>query len=175
MTMLNEPRGPKLAGKIRKVAYPHKVAKSSEKILFYTKYAAFVLKVLRKPRFQRFLKWIIRREKIEENMVQDVQVRFFPFQKENGNGLAGRYKSEGRILIFPKRFESCYELMQEHGKEEVLLYIENRAQATLIHEFLHAKYAGDEEEVRKLTKRYFKIFSGDSEHTHELSQMLFKE
>ena len=175
MTMLNEIKGPKLAGKIRKVAHPQKVAKSSENLRFYTKYAAFVLKVLRKPRFQKFLKWILRREKIEEDMVEDVQVRFFPFQKENGNGLAGRYKSEGRILIFPKRFEFCQELMQEHGKEKALSYIEKRAQATLIHEFLHAKYAGDEEKVRKLTKKYFNIFSENSENAYELSRMLFKE
>ena len=175
MTMLNETKGPKLAGKIRKVAHPQKVAKSSENLRFYKKYAAFVLKVLRKPRFQRFLKWILRRERIGENAVEDVQVRLFPFQKENGNGLAGKYKSRGRILIFPKRFEFCQELMQEHGKEKVLSYIENRAQATLIHEFLHAKYAGDEEEVRKLTKKYFNIFSENSENALEISRMLFKE
>lgn len=175
MTMLNETKGPKLAGKIRKVVHPQKAAKSSKNLRFYTKYAAFVLKVLRKPRFQKFLKWIVRKEKIEENMVEEVQVRFFPFQKKNGNGLAGRYKSKGRIFIFPKRFESCQELMQEHGKEKTLSYIENRAQATLIHEFLHAKYAGDEEKVRKLTKKYFNIFSENSENADELSQMLFKE
>ncbi|UCD26930.1 MAG: hypothetical protein JSV75_02070 [Candidatus Bathyarchaeota archaeon] len=173
--MLNETKELKLASKIRKVAHPQKVARSSESLRFYKKYASFVLKVLRKPRFQRFLKWILRKEKMEEKLVEDVQVRLFPFQKENGNGLAGKYKSDGRILIFPKRFESCYGLMQEHGKEKVLSYIENRAQATLIHEFLHAKYAGDEEEVRKLTKRYFEIFNGNSEHTHELAQMLFKD
>ncbi len=65
--------------------------------------------------------------------------------------------------------------MQEHGKEKTLSYIEKRAQATLIHEFLHVKYAGDEEKVRKLTKKYFNIFSENSENAHELSQMLFKE
>ena len=175
MTLLNETKGPKLAGKIRKVAHPQKVVRFSESFRFYKKYAYFVSKVLRKPRFQKFLKWILKREKIKENVVRDVQIRFFPFQKENGNGLAGRYKSKGRIFIFPKRFESCQELMQEHGKEKVLSYIENRAQTTLIHEFLHAKYADDEEKVRKLTKKYFDIFRGNSENAYELSKMLFKE
>jgi hypothetical protein len=174
MTMLNKTQGPKLVGKIRRVFHPQKVAKSSEHMRFYTKYAAFVLKALVKPRFQKFLNWIIRREKIEENLVKDVQVRVFPFQKENGNVLAGRYKSKGRIFIYPKRFEFCQELMQEHGKEKALSYIENRAQAALIHEFLHVKYTSDEQKVRKLTKKYFNIFA-NSEDTYEISKMLFKE
>jgi hypothetical protein len=174
MTMLSETHGPKLVGKIRKVVHPQKVAKSSKHMRFYTTYAAFVLKALIKPRFQKFLNWIIRREKIEENLVKDVQVRVFPFKKENGNGLAGRYKSKGRIFIYPKRFEFCRELMQEHGKEKALSYIQNRAQATLIHEFLHVKYTSDEEKVRKLTKKYFDIFA-NSEDGYEISKMLFKE
>ena len=172
--MLNENRGPKLVGKIRKVVHPQKVAKSSEHMWFYKRYSAFVVKALIKPRFQKFLKWIIRREKIEENLVKDVQVRVFPFQKENGNVLAGRCKSKGRIFIYPKRFEFCRELMQEHGKEKALSYIESRAQAALIHEFLHVKYTSNEEKVRKLTKKYFNIFA-NSENTHELTKMLFKE
>ena len=172
--MINETSGSKLVGKIRRVVHPQKVAKSSKHTRFYTRYAAFVLKALIKPRFQKFLNWIIKREKIEENLVKDVQIRVFPFQKENGNGLAGRYKSKGRIFIYPKRFEFCRELMQEHGKEKALSYIENRAQAALIHEFLHVKYTSDEEKVRKLTKKYFNIFA-NSEDTYEISKMLFKE
>ncbi len=164
-----------MSDKIRRIIHPQKATKSPETLQFYKKYAAFVLKALRNPRFQRFLKWIIRQEKIEENKVEDVQVRIFPFQKENGNGLAGRYKSKGLILIFPKRFDFCLGLLQEHGKEQALSYIKNRAQAALIHELLHVKYASDEEKVRKLTKEYFNIFAENSENAYNISRMLFKE
>lgn len=162
MTGLYEMQKPKLSGKIRRVVNRQKVAKFSENLRFYTRYAAFVSKALRKPRFQKFLKWIIRKEKIEENRVKDIQVRVFPFQKENGNGLAGRYKSRGAIFIYPKRAEFCQELEREYGKEKALSYIENRAQAALIHEFLHVKYSSDEEKVRKLTKKYFNIFADNA-------------
>ncbi len=175
MTGLHEMQKPRLPGKIRKVANRQKVGKFSENLRFYTRYAAFVSEALRKPRFQKFLKWIIRKEEIEENKVKDIQVRVFPFQKENGNGLAGRYKSRGAILIFPKRFKFCQELEREYGKEKALAYIENRAQAALLHELLHAKYASDEEKVRKLTREYFNNFAENSENACDISKMLFKE
>ena len=175
MTVLSETHMPRLPSKIRRVANRQKVSKFSENLRFYTRYAAFVSRALRKPRFQRFLRWIIGKEKIEENMVKDVQVRVFPFQKENGNGLAGRYKSRGEILIYPKRFEFCQELVREYGKEKALSYIKNRAQAALIHEFLHVKYSSDEEKVRKLTKKYFDIFVDNAEDAHDISKMLFKK
>ena len=117
---------------------------------------------------------MIKREKIKENMIKDIQVRVFPFQKENGNGLAGRYKSKGEILIYPKNFEFCQDLARKYGKKKALSYIKNRAQAALIHEFLHAKYSSDEELVRKLTKKYFNIFA-ENQNTHDISKMLFKE
>jgi hypothetical protein len=166
---------PKLSGKIRRVVNRQKVLKFSENLPFYTRYAAFVSKALRKPRFQKFLKWIIRKEKIERNRVKDVQVRIFPLQKENGNGLAGRYKSRGAILIYPKSFEFYQELKREYGKEKALSYVEKRAQAALIHEFLHVKYSSDEEKVRKLTKKYFNIFTKNSENAYDISKLLFKE
>jgi len=175
MTGLYEMQKPRFSGKIRRVVNRQKVAKFSENLRFYKRYAAFVTKTLRKPRFQKFLRWIMRKEKIEENRVKDVQVRVFPFRKENGNGLAGRYRSRGAIFIYPKTFRFCQELMEEQGKEKTLSYIEKRAQAALIHELLHVKYASDEEKVRKLTKKYFRIFAEDSENTYEISKMLFKE
>ncbi len=175
MHMLVEIHRPKTSGKIRKVAHPQKVAKSFENFRFYIKYAGFVLRALRNPRFQKFLKWIMRREEIEENIVKDVQVRVFPFRKENGNGLAGRCKNKSRIFIYPKRFESCQKLTRKYGKDKTLSYIEYRAQAALIHEFLHVKYASDEEKVRKLTKKYFNMFIENSENTHAISRMLFRE
>ncbi len=174
MTGLYEIQKPKLSGKIRRVVNRQKVTKFSRNLRFYTRYAAFVSKALRKPRFQKFLKWIIKKEKIEENRIKDVQIRVLPFQKENGNGLAGRYKSRGAIFIYPKRFEFCQELVREHGKEKALSYIENRAQAALIHEFLHVKYASDEEKVRKLTKKYFSIFADNAQDVYDISKMLFK-
>jgi len=166
---------PKLSGKIRRVVNRQEVAKFSENLPFYTRYAAFVSQALRKPRFQKFLKWIIRKEKIEENRVKDVQVRIFPFQRKNGNGLAGRYKSRGAILIYPKSFEFYQGLKREYGKEKALSYVEKRAQAALIHEFLHVKYSSDEEKVRKLTKKYFNIFTENSENAYDISKILFKE
>lgn len=175
MKGLHEIQKPRFSGKIRRVVNLQKVAKFSENLRFYTRYADFVSKALRKPRFEKFLRWIIRKEKIEENKVKDIQVRVLPFKKENGKGLAGRYKSRGAIFIYPKRFEFCQELGREYGKEKVLSYIEKRAQAALIHEFLHVKYSSDEEKVRKLTKKYFNIFAENSENAYDVSRMIFKE
>lgn len=172
MTMLNETHSPKVSSKIRKVVHRQNVAKFSENLRFYAKYATFVSKALRKSRFQKFLKWVIKREKIEENMIKDIQVRVFPFQKENGNALAGRCRSKGEILIYPKKFEFCQDLMRKYGKEKTLSYIRNRAQAALVHEFLHVKYSSDEEKVRKLTKKYFNIFA-ENQNTYDISRMLF--
>ncbi len=175
MKVLSEIQKPRFSGKIRRVVNRQKVAKFSENLGFYAGYASFVSKALRKPRFQKFLRWIMRKEKIEENRVKDVQVRVFPFQKENGNGLAGRYRGRGAIFIYPKKFKFCQKLIEEQGKEKALSYIKRRAQAALIHELLHVKYASDEEKVRKLTKKYFNIFAEDSENTSGISKMLFKE
>ncbi len=165
----------KLSSKIRKTFHSQKAAEFSENFRFYKKYASFVLEALKTPRFQKFLKWIIKREEIEEDVVEDVQVKVFPFKKENGNGLAGRYKSKGLILIYPKRFKFCQGLAQEIGKEKTFSYIKNRARATLIHELLHVKYASNEKKVRKLTKKYFNIFAEKSESAYDISKILFKE
>ena len=94
----------KLSNKIRVVANRKKAASCQEKRLrFYTNYASVVSASLRKPLFQRFLNWMVRRENIEKKSVKDIQVRVFPFQKENGKALAGRCNHEGVILLFPKR------------------------------------------------------------------------
>jgi len=174
MTMLNELQRPKLSSRIRRVGNRQKVAKFSENLRFYVKYAAFVLKALRRPRFQKFLNWMIKRENIRENMVKDIQVRVLPFKKKNGNGLAGKCKSNGEILVYPKRLEFCQELIRKSGKETALSYIRSRAQAALIHEFLHVKYSSDEEKVRELTKKYFNIFAKNRDIS-DASKILFKE
>jgi hypothetical protein len=150
---------------------------SENHLYFYIKYAFLVFRTLRKPLFQNFLNWMLRKEKIDEDKVKDIQIKTFPLRKENGKGLAGKCKNKGKIFIYPRRLEFCREKTQELGKENVNFYIKSRARATLIHELLHLKYASNEEKVRELTKRYFNIFS-KHQHTqnsdeHKIAKMLF--
>jgi hypothetical protein len=150
---------PKLSNKIRVVSNPQKAEACPEKRLqFYTNYASAVFETLRKPLFQKFVNWIIKREKIEKRAVKDIQVRLFPFQKENGRSLAGRCSDKGVILIFPKRRSFLQKKMEVHEKEKIRFYLKSRAMAALIHELLHLKYASNESKVRQLTKKYFSIF-----------------
>ncbi len=142
---------------------------------FYKKYASFVSKTLKKPLFQRFVHWILKRENIDKSLVQDIQVRVFPLHKKNGNSLAGRWRGDaGKIFIFPKSFEFCKELAGEHGSEITRSYVKSRALATLIHEVLHAKYSSDEERVRKLTERYFSIYTS-SPRTIDFESVVFEK
>ena len=149
-----------LSQKIRVVANQKKVDNCSEnKLNFYNNYAKVVSETLKKPFFQKFLHWIIRKEQIEKNVVNDIQVRVFPFQKENGNCLAGRcYHNNGVILIFPKKHSFVERKLENHKKRKVRFYLKSRAMAALIHELLHVKYKGKENKVRKLTQKYFHIF-----------------
>ena len=150
---------PTLSNKIRVVSNPKKVEVCPEKRLqFYTNYASAVFETLRKPLFQKFLNWIIKREKIEKRAVRDIQIRMFPFQKENGRSLAGRCSDKGVILIFPKRRSFLQRKIQVHKKEKIRFYLKSRARAALIHELLHLKYESNEGKVRQLTKKYFSIF-----------------
>jgi hypothetical protein len=150
----------KLSNKIRVVSNRRKTVSCPEKRLqFYTKYASVVSSTLRKPMFQKFLNWIIKREAIEKKNVKDIQVRVFPLRKENGKSLAGRYNhEEGLILLFPKRRKILQKKIGNYEKEKVHFYIKNRARAALIHELLHVKYEGNERKVRQLTRKYFSIF-----------------
>ena len=126
---------------------------------FYMKYASFVFRTLNRPSFQRFLRWMLRKENIGEEMVSDVQVRVFPFRRKNGNGLAGNCNTyRGRIRIYPKTLEFCQDFMDASGKDVFISYAGSRARAALIHELLHLKYTTDEETVRELTKEYFSFF-----------------
>jgi hypothetical protein len=150
---------------------------SGKHLSFYMKYAVVVFNTLRKPLFYKFLNWVLRRERINEHRVKDVQIRMFPLRKENGNGLAGKCNSEGKILLYPKRLEFCREKMQELGMENLDFYIKSRARAALIHELLHLKYTSDEEKVRELTRKYFNIFTrhqrSQNPDTHSIAKMLF--
>lgn len=156
---------------------------SKNQFSFYMKYASFVLRTLRKPRFQKFLHWMLKRENIQER-VKIVRVRMFPFRKENGKGIAGKCKlasrcnNEWEISIFPKKLEFCRRLIPKFGKEKFFIYVRSRARATLIHELLHLKYSNDEEKVRELTKEYFAVFTqnrpAQSSHRSSLYNMIFK-
>jgi len=169
---------PKLSSRIRVVSNPKKAENCPEKHLrFYTNYASAVSETLRKPLFQKFLDWIIKREKIEKRAVKDIQVRVFPFQKENGKSLAGRCNNDGVILIFPKRRSFLQKKMQDYKKEKVRFYLKSRAMAALIHELLHLKYKSNESKVRQLTKKYFSIFirhqNMNTQKMYSIQKMLF--
>jgi hypothetical protein len=168
----------KLSNKIRVVLNRKKAVSCPEKRLrFYTKYASMVSETLRKPLFQRFLNWIIKRENIEKKAVKDIQVRVFPFQKVTGNSVAGRCNREGVILLFPKRRRFFAKKMGDYENEEVRYYIKSRARAALIHELLHVKYRSNERKVRRLTRKYFSIFIRHQNHAPQkipgLQKMLF--
>ena len=168
-----------MLGKMRITARSKKRVKSSENhISFYSMYAFVVFSTLRKPLFRKFLNWMLRKERIEENKVKDVQIRMFPFVKENGNGLAGKCNSKGEIRLYPKKLDFCRKQMQESGKENLNFYIKSRAKAALIHELLHLKYVSDEEKVRELTEKYFNIFTKHQNtqdlDVHNITKMLFK-
>ncbi|MDQ1278841.1 MAG: hypothetical protein QG670_101 [Thermoproteota archaeon] len=126
---------------------------------FYMKYNFFVLNTLKKPLFQRFLNWMLKKEEIDEYRVKDVQIRMFPFKKENGNGLVGSCNSKGKIILYPKGPEFCQGPMLRLGRENAKYYVKSRARAALIHELLHLKYEHDEEKVRELTRKYFNIYA----------------
>lgn len=178
MSMLTETHS--LSNKMKIIVNPEKPEKFSQKhVSFYMKYASFVFRTLRRPSFQKFLRWMLRKENIEEQMVRDVQVRVFPFRRKNGNGLAGNCNTSiGKIQIYPKTLKSCQELMQEFGKDKFISYAGSRARAALIHELLHLKYANDEEKVRELTKEYFAVFTqnrpAQSSHVPSIYSMIFK-
>ena len=142
-------------------------------ISFYRKYASFVAKALSKPLFQSFLSWLLKRENIDKDLIQDIQVRVFPFHKKNGNSLAGKIINKCKIIIFPKSAKFYRELAAKHGSEIAHSYVKSRAWATLIHEILHSKYSSDEERVRRLTERYFNIYARN-EKTEDLESVIFE-
>jgi hypothetical protein len=169
-----------LPSKMKITVPAEKLGKFSQNhVSFYMKYASFVFRSLKRPSFQKFLRWMLRKENIEENAIRDVQVRVFPFQRKNGNGLAGNCSTyRGEIRIFPKTMKFCQKLRQKFGKDKFTLYVRSRARAALIHELLHLKYADDEEKVRELTEEYFAVFthnrSTQNQYTSSIYCMIFK-
>ena len=148
-----------LSNKMRISADPKKLENLSQRhVKFYCKYSSFVFKALKKPSFQKFLRWMLKKEEIEEQIVSAVQVRVLPFRGKNGNDVAGKCNiTQGRIRIYPKAIRFCHTFKQKFGRNKLLAYAGNRARAALIHELLHLKYAKDEKTVRELTKEYFCI------------------
>jgi hypothetical protein len=133
---------------------------SQSHVKFYLKYSSFVFKALKKHSFQKFLRWMLQKEKIEARIVSSVQVKVLPFRRKNGNGVAGKCNTaRGRIRIYPKTIRFCQIFKQKFGRSTLLTYAGNRARAALIHELLHLKYAEDEKTVRELAKDYFCVFT----------------
>jgi hypothetical protein len=133
---------------------------SQNHVKFYLKYSSFVFKALKKHSFQKFLRWMLKKEKIGEQIVSAVQVKVLPFRRKNGHGVAGKCNTaRGRIRIYPKTMKFCQIFKQKFGLNTLLAYAGNRARAALIHELLHLKYAEDEKTVRALAKGYFCIFT----------------
>ena len=150
-----------LSSKMRIVVDSRKLGNHSQNhAKFYLKYSSFVFRILKKPSFQRFLCWMLKKEEIEEQVVSSVQVKVLPFRRKNGNCVAGKCKTtRGRIQVFPKTVKFCQIFKQKFGRGNLLTYAGNRARAALIHELLHLKYAEDEKTVRELTKKYFFILT----------------
>jgi hypothetical protein len=123
--------------------------------------------------FQRFLRWLLIRENIDKCQIKEVQIRVFPFQKKNGNKLAGKWNRCGHVFIFPKSYEFYRKLATIHGEKIAYSYVKCRARATLIHEILHAKYSSDEEKVRRLTERYFALYARNP-RTENLDSIISK-
>ncbi len=149
-----------LSDKIRMSFRPRNItAFPQDHTRFYVRYASIVSDALKKPMFQRFLRWMLSKESIEADSIRSVQVRIFPFQKKNGKLLVGRCRSKGEILVFPKRWRFCRDFRLKYGKERFLSFITDRARAALVHELLHMRYLSNEKEVRRLTSRYFRAFA----------------
>lgn len=82
----------------------------------------------------------------------------FPSVKNNGNSLIGRCSPQGVIFLYPKRAAICKRIFDKMNPKGFRRYVEGRARASLIHELLHLKYKGNENKVKRLTKKYFTIF-----------------
>ena len=123
---------------------------------FYAKYSSFVLKALRKPKFQKFLGWMLKKERIEEGNVRAVYVKVLPSRKKKGQGIAGKCDpARGRIGIYPKTIRFCQMFKQKFGWHTLSMYAGNRARAALIHELLHLKYVEDEKPLENFPENIF--------------------
>lgn len=129
---------------------------SPENNRFYPRYSRFILKALRRNRFQEFLNLMLKLEEIGESNIYSIKIEPYPFFKRTGPSLAGKCNPfTGKICIYPKSRKFCKAFSEKYGKNFLITYAGNRARASLIHELLHLKYTSDEGKVRSLTKTYF--------------------
>jgi hypothetical protein len=164
-----------LYGKMR-ISADHKKLEnfSQNHVKFYLKYSFFVFKALKNHSFQKFLHWMLKKEKMEEQIVRVVHVKVLPFRRKNGKGVAGKCNTaRGQIRIYPKTMKFYQIFVQKFGRNTMLIYAENRARAALIHELLHLKYIADEKTVRALAKDYFCIFT-QKQHTQSTYSLCYK-
>ena len=177
--MLKLVEKPSLSNKMRISVDHGKLENFSQShVRFYLKYSSFVFRALKKPSFQKFLHWMLKKERIKEQAVRAVHVKVLPLRRKNGNGIAGNCDATlGRIRIYPKTVKFCQIFKQKFGRNTLLVYAGNRARAALIHELLHLKYIQDEKTVRELAKDYFCIFtqkqSAPSSHALCIYTMIF--
>lgn len=127
-------------------------------LTFYTKYSKFTVATLKNEKFQNFIKWLLRQEKIQENHITNIKIRVFPLKNKKEQWVIGNCNKVGIIKIFPKKRILCLKIASKFGKKAFYSYVKCRAKAALIHEILHLKYFNDEKKVRKLTAKYFKLF-----------------
>ena len=145
----------KITTKFQNNQIPHK------DLVFYKKYSDYTLKSIKKAKFQRFIKYILKKEEIPEEKISKINIRVFPLKNKMDQWVIGNCNQMGEIKIFPKCRNLCLKIAMKFGKKTLFSYIRNRGMAALIHELLHIKYEKNEQEVRKLTKKYFRKYNED--------------
>ena len=161
-----------LTSKIRITKKFHNNQIPHNDLVFYKKYSDYTLKSIKRAKFQRFIKYILKKEEIPENKISKITIRVFPFKNNMDQWVIGKCNQMGEIKIFPKCRNLCIKIAAKFGKKTLFSYIRNRGMAALIHELLHIKYADDEKKVRKLTREYFRKFN-ENEIPFSATKLLF--
>ena len=140
------------------VASIKKGQKKDANLEFYGNYANYVSNCLRKPIFQRFLTWVMKREKIQKEKIKNVQIRMFPLMKQNGNYLIGKCNSKGEVFLYSEKLRAFRKKRKKISLKCLREYVRGRAMTSLIHELLHIKYRSSEQKVKDLTKKILFTF-----------------
>jgi hypothetical protein len=112
------------------------------------------------------------------NKIRDIQIKTFPFIKENGNRLIGKCNNKGVICLYPKGISFRQEQALNWREDKIKDYVKCRARAALVHEVLHLKYLNKEVKVRELTRKYFNAFirlKGPNTNNQTISNQLFPQ
>jgi len=97
--------------------------KSSEnKQKFFKTHSIKVSKTLKEPLFQKYLHKIIKKENIKIDKIRDIQIKTFPFQKENGKSLAGKCNNKGIIHLYTKKVNFYKKLGQSQKEDSKFLH-----------------------------------------------------